>query len=453
MRHSLTTALLLLGAGTTLAQGPDCSNATPIQSTGQWGWWGSGAVSTSEFSPGTDCVFFEGHTENYFQWTATSAGNYQIDTLGSTWDTQLAVYGGSGCNATCLDYDYGTGSIPTGLHYSYIGLSILVLENVQAGDTYLIRVGNQPESHTPWIELAVGDYTDPCLGLTDDAFEDNDRLLQASDLGDGTYAGLGVSLLDPDYYEFCVDPGGTLQVDLQFTHALGNIDAKLVPVDTLFVDLVVFPVVYGTSTTDNESLTYTNVSARNARYRLEVYVYGASTGSDCNSYDLVVAGTGACAFASSTFCDPMDPNSTGQSTTLTAVPSTAAGAGLRLEASQGPPGQFAYLLVGSAVSDPGLALGGGRFCLAVTNFERYGRYNISGTPMDSLGRFQPNGQLGNIVGTSSTGYGFDLPETLPFLWWFDRHLWVNAGQTWHFQLWHREPGGQSNFSNGLSIAF
>ncbi len=30
---------------------------------------------------------------------------------------------------------------------------------------------------------------------------------------------------------------------------------------------------------------------------------------------------------------------------------------------------------------------------------------------------------------------------------------IMFGETWHFQLWHREDAGESNFSNGLSINY
>ena len=30
---------------------------------------------------------------------------------------------------------------------------------------------------------------------------------------------------------------------------------------------------------------------------------------------------------------------------------------------------------------------------------------------------------------------------------------IQSGQTWHFQLWHRDEGGIPNFSNGVTVVF
>jgi len=57
--------------------------------------------------------------------------------------------------------------------------------------------------------------------------------------------------------------------------------------------------------------------------------------------------------------------------------------------------------------------------------------------------------LQNQVGTSTVGSGFDVPATVPIT----GSPTISAGSTWHFQLWHREAAGASNFSNGLSVTF
>ncbi len=73
-----------------------------------------------------------------------------------------------------------------------------------------------------------------------------------------------------------------------------------------------------------------------------------------------------------------------------------------------------------------------------------------GTDMNSIGVFDGSGRKSNIVGTSATGFGFDVPttvsDTTPFT--------VMAGDTRHFQDWHRDnPAGTSNFSIRLSVDF
>ncbi len=149
------------------------------------------------------------------------------------------------------------------------------------------------------------------------------------------------------------------------------------------------------------------------------------------------------------FCNPMDPNSTGQSTTLTAQTTMATPTGIRLEANQGPATQFGYFLIGTASNDPGIPLGQGRLCLALGGGQSIGRYNIAGTSFSSVGQFDTAGVLLNFAGTSSTGEGYDVPTVVPI----SGSPSIMSGQTWHFQLWHRENGGQSNFSNGLSLTF
>lgn len=151
----------------------------------------------------------------------------------------------------------------------------------------------------------------------------------------------------------------------------------------------------------------------------------------------------------STFCDPAANNSTGLPTVLTGAMSAPGGSGLHLEAAQGPPGQFGYFLVGTAPQDPGAAVGSGFLCLSLTGGNLVGRYNVGGGNLNSIGLFDGSGILQNGVGTSSVGSGFDVPSALPL----PGSPSIQSGETWHFQLWHREDGGDSNLSNGLSVTF
>ena len=148
-----------------------------------------------------------------------------------------------------------------------------------------------------------------------------------------------------------------------------------------------------------------------------------------------------------TFCDPADINSTGFPTRMTGSMASGVRSGLHLEASQGPPSQFGYLLMGTMFSEPGLAISNGHLCVS----GQLGRFNITGTQFNSLGAFNAGGVLVNQVGTatSSSGTGYDVPVTMPI----SGSPMITPGSTWSFQLWHREAGGASNFSNGLSVMF
>ncbi len=148
-----------------------------------------------------------------------------------------------------------------------------------------------------------------------------------------------------------------------------------------------------------------------------------------------------------TFCDPADVNSTGQPTVLSALRSRQASSGLHLQVAQGPPGQFGYLIASDGQSAPGMALGQGHLCVGGGGSQVFA-YKAPGGPGNSVGRFDGAGVLQNLVGTSSSGAGFDVPMGLPGLMGN-----LQAGQSYHFQLWHRDQGGAFNFSNGVSATF
>ena len=149
--------------------------------------------------------------------------------------------------------------------------------------------------------------------------------------------------------------------------------------------------------------------------------------------------------AGTPFCNPADPNSTGMPTVLTGAFGSGVGSDLHLESTQGPPTQFGYFLVGSSQNDPGVPIGNGHLCVSGS----IGRYNIAGTDFNSVGVFDGSGILQNVSNTSSTASGYDVPSAVPV----SGTPTIMAGDTWTFQLWHREAGGQANFSNGLSVMF
>jgi formylglycine-generating enzyme required for sulfatase activity len=156
------------------------------------------------------------------------------------------------------------------------------------------------------------------------------------------------------------------------------------------------------------------------------------------------------------FCNPMNVNSTGLSTTLTGSWITGAGIGggmsdLHLECTNGVPSELGYFLVSAGFSDPGgLVISNGLLCVGdATN--AYLRYNVIGTSSSSVGLFYASGVLVNFVSASTSGTGFDVPDEV-----VGTPSVITDGSTWHFQVWHRDtPGaaGSSNFSNGLSVTF
>ncbi len=145
------------------------------------------------------------------------------------------------------------------------------------------------------------------------------------------------------------------------------------------------------------------------------------------------------------FCSP-NLNSSGFPCRLDSHSNTGVGSGWHLDARFGPRNEFGYFLVGDGTPGGNISLGSGILCLDLTG--QVGRYNVTGTPLNSLGRFDFFGDLANTVGTSTTFYGFDIPATVPV----SGSPTILTGSTWHFQLWFRDAG-TSNLSEGISINF
>ncbi|MCP5022874.1 MAG: hypothetical protein GY930_14010 [bacterium] len=153
-----------------------------------------------------------------------------------------------------------------------------------------------------------------------------------------------------------------------------------------------------------------------------------------------------------TFCDPAEPNFTGEPVVLSGYFGSGVGSNLHLEATGGTTGYLCYFLVSGAANDPGILIDSGFFCLG-GQFYRYSLF--AGGEFASEGLFGLDGVHENALGTSTVGTGYDVASSLPASVPFP----IFAGNTWHFQAWYRDimPGDgtptTSNFSNGLSVTF
>jgi len=123
------------------------------------------------------------------------------------------------------------------------------------------------------------DYDDVFVNLDDD-YEGNDTRLAAYDFSEdeqtwlSDLSGLGIQA-DDDWYEIDITPGfERLQVDLQFAHAVGDLDLEV-------YDASGNVVTSSLSTTDNEFIDIELNSA--GTYYLRVFGYPGDTG---NTYDL-----------------------------------------------------------------------------------------------------------------------------------------------------------------------
>ncbi|MCP5021276.1 MAG: hypothetical protein GY930_05830 [bacterium] len=538
-------AALILSGSSVLAQGDDCSTAAPIGGTGTFAFDNT-SNSSSGFTGGTCTGSIR--SDVFWRWTATQSGDYQFDTFGSSFDTNMSVHSGGDCNATCLGSNNDAGTslqseiqitgvlagdellIQVGSFHLFVGpgqMNITQIndpcaglseDNLEPNDTcataqtlapgtysnlfasqtdpdfYGIavqpgeRLQAQVTSSNPGdVDLSLYDpscgliatdgaslgYTnvgpntrifvleafldttstvipcaqydlnvqvtaDPCVGMADDMYEDNDTCYTATPMGNGTLAGLHVNRWDKDFIELCVPAQSTVTIDTLFTHAQGDVDIYLMP-DWAFpcgIGNAGYLYAMGTSVDDNESITWTNGGNNNQRCYLEINIWHGSD-SSCNDYDLVVGGVDLCSMGSN-FCGPAPDNSAGQPGEISARGSLQASANnVTLVASDLPHDRFGYFLVSrgqGVLQNP--AGSWGHLCLAGAH--PIGRLNeISSIGFSQGGRFEIPIDLTNLP---------EPPGYSP----------VQAGETWNFQAWHRDiVAGQSgsNLTNGLEITF
>ncbi len=161
------------------------------------------------------------------------------------------------------------------------------------------------------------------------------------------------------------------------------------------------------------------------------------------------------------FCDPANNNSTGAPAVMTANFGSGVGSDLHLDVSGGPlplsdgSRMLGYILVGNLDSSPGISISDGQLCLLGMPGAAFGRYNVFGTPRNSIGLFDAGGNLENLVGTGGvSGYGFDVPSAIEIAG--SPPTTIMSGDTYHFQCWYRDTlagAGHSNFSSGASVTF
>jgi len=184
-----------------------CSTATAIRGAGPWTYDTTGAT-VSGFTGNSACASgsFDVGPDVFFEWTATTAGDYEFTTEFSGYDTKLNVHTGAGCTATCAGYND-----------DFYGLQSRVLvSGLNAGDTLLVQCGGWNGSAGPG-QLEVRTAVDVCTTYTDDSLEDNDTTATALALTAGSYPGLvsfdptaGVG--DSDFYSVTLQPGEYLDL-------------------------------------------------------------------------------------------------------------------------------------------------------------------------------------------------------------------------------------------------
>lgn len=154
-------------------------------------------------------------------------------------------------------------------------------------------VNDAPGGGCARYEFEVALAPDPCFSVLPDPFEDNDTLATATVLLTGTYSGLSVGSLDPDYYAFDLNPGEAAFVTIDSSEFLFR----------EFYDPTGAPFT-GQQCMDNVAVLG-NMTSSPGRYTLGVTRAGDPS---CAMYDMTVVltpTTTGCTFPSS---DSLEPN-------------------------------------------------------------------------------------------------------------------------------------------------
>ncbi|MBN2497024.1 MAG: hypothetical protein JXR96_20700 [Deltaproteobacteria bacterium] len=145
--------------------------------------------------------------------------------------------------------------------------------------TYHVRVyGWSGCSNTYDMTVTLADIVDPCA--TDDVFEENDSSGSAAPLTFPAlntaedFVGLTACSGDDDWFVFDAPAGARIEASILFEDSYGDLNMAL------YADPQASPLDTGTSTTDNESVTYT--TAAEGTFYLRIY----AVGSGGNSYQL-----------------------------------------------------------------------------------------------------------------------------------------------------------------------
>ncbi|QDV08682.1 hypothetical protein Poly30_42350 [Planctomycetes bacterium Poly30] len=273
-----------------------------------------------------------------------------------------------------------------------------------------------------------------------DAFEDSDDCTTAAAVTNGTYTGLSVEDGDNDYYAVTVANGETIEATIFFIDLFADVDLYLwdpnVACDTNVAGqgTGTGALSVGFSTTDNETVSYTNTTGASQNLIIEVDMF---SGSGCNEYDLLVSdGTIGPGGIGTAYCTP-NANSTGGASSITAVGSRIVATNdVTLSVTGLPLLSFGFFIVSDVqgfVMNP--AGSSGNLCLT-----------------GAIGRYVGPGQIQNTGTSGMISLGVNL-QAIPGPMGFRT---TAAGDTWNFQAWHRDSsatGPTSNFSNGTSILF
>ena len=295
-------------------------------------------------------------------------------------------------------------------------------------------------------QLQVTSVVDPCLSVVEDSFAPNHDCASAASIGAGTYTGLATfKAVAEDFFSIDVPDGWTLNVDVLFATADGDIDCYLYEASTLGTTCGDKSdwIARGFTGSDNENVSWVNTSGGVATYYLQVNLWDSAGNEDCNNYDLVIGleeptlGSSMCAGDGSLVACPCGNesadaesgclNSTGLGAKISATGSNVvADDSVVFHLTQATPSQTAVLVQGT--TSIAVPFKDGILCMGT-----YTR-RVQFVSTDASGN------------ASTTGSIIASANLIP-------------GQTRYYQWWHRDPnpgsvcGQASNTSAGLEIAW
>ncbi|MEM8713112.1 MAG: C-type lectin domain-containing protein [Planctomycetota bacterium] len=423
-------AILVAGAS---AQGADdCTAPQTIAGAGPFTF--DTSIATTDGMPDFLCDFFGNDDifdDVWFQWTATEDGPHILSLCGgnTTGDTKVAVYDGSCAGSVIACNDDSCGLI-----------SELTFDAVN-GSTYAFRVGNFAAGGA-----SIGDFTvmidapiqNPNNGhfyrVISEQLSWNDAKLAAEGLIWQGFPGHLVTIEDQIELDWILN---NLNPQRPWIGLSQNVNAPgYAEPDG------------GWEWVTGEPFNFTNWAAgepsnNSASGGSEEYIemFGNGQWNDAEDAHIFTTqylvewdGTGT---LGTNYC-MAEVNSTGNPADISAAGSlTVADNDLTLSSTNLPPLSFGFYIVSRLegfVPNPGGS--SGNICLS-----------------GAVGRYVGPGQVQNSGSAGQIDLAIDLTQ-IPQPTGFEA---VISGDTWHFQLWHRDSttGGMptSNFTNGVRLVF
>lgn len=288
------------------------------------------------------------------------------------------------------------------------------------------------------IALALSGFAAAQDCSVPDMFEPNNDCGTALPIGGGTYPGLNVEFGDPDFFEVSIEAGAALGADILFDRSLGEVDLYLWAPGASCGTAVSGPngpyLELGQSFPGGTGAIFANTTNATLSVLVEVVVLDAGV---CNEYELFLAFAQCSCGQGIPFCQA-NANSTGVSSFISAFGSSfVADNDLTLSVDSLPANAACLFIVSDTQGFvPNPAGSAGNLCLG-----------------GGIGRFAGPGQIMSSGPTGTVSLPIDLTR-IPSP---SGPQVTASGDTWNFQLWHRDLHlsgvPTSNFSNGLSITF